>query len=356
MKIKKPTLIIDKQIVLKNIERMAVKAKKANIRLRPHFKTHQSAQIGGWFRRFGIEAITVSSVEMALYFADNGWQDITIAFPANVLEIDEINGLCRRIDLNLLVESPETVSFLAKRMKHHASVWIKIDTGYNRTGINSGNVAEAAAIAREIERSPALSFKGILCHAGHSYKAKSVKDLKRIFDDTVNKMNTLRQQLPAEEFSNIEISVGDTPTCSIAEDFTGIDEIRCGNFVYYDVQQLMLGACRQEDIAVFAACPVVAKHPERNELVIYGGAVHLSVDYVKSPQGKKIYGLASTFKDHTRGAIEEDTYVSSLSQEHGIIKTHSRFFDRVKIGDILTIWPAHSCLTANLLQKSLLVI
>lgn len=334
---------------------MAGKAGRGNVRFRPHFKTHQSGQIGDWFRAFGVEAITTSSVEMALYFEKSGWQDITIAFPVNILEIEEINGLAQRISLNLLVESKETVSFLNKKMKHPAALWVKVDTGYKRTGIAFDHTAEAAAVVKEIEKSSALSFKGLLTHSGHSYKAKSIADIKNIYDDTVRKMNTLRQGLQAEGISNIEISIGDTPTCSVAEHFSGIDEIRCGNFVYYDVQQLMLGVCRQEDIAAFAACPIVAKHHGRNEIVIYGGAVHLSKDYAENPEGKKIHGLVSLLDGNNRGEIERDTYVSSLSQEHGIIKTHPGFFDRVAIGDIAAILPAHSCLSANLLKQSQII-
>ena len=109
----KPTLLLDKGKALQNINCMADKAKRNSIRFRPHFKTHQSAQIGEWFREFGVNAITVSSVEMAMYFAQHGWKDITIAFPVNILEIDNINKLASSIQLNLLVESEQTVAFLS---------------------------------------------------------------------------------------------------------------------------------------------------------------------------------------------------------------------------------------------------
>ncbi|KPK99745.1 MAG: hypothetical protein AMJ91_06575, partial [candidate division Zixibacteria bacterium SM23_73_3] len=65
----KPTLLLDKKRVMKNIEKMARKAKAAGVRFRSHFKTHQSGEIGNWFRDVGVEAITVSSLDMAQYFA-----------------------------------------------------------------------------------------------------------------------------------------------------------------------------------------------------------------------------------------------------------------------------------------------
>ena len=71
--IQTPTLILNEAIVRRNIARMADKARRSGVRFRPHFKSHQSAAIGAWFREAGTTAITVSSVRMATYFADHGW-------------------------------------------------------------------------------------------------------------------------------------------------------------------------------------------------------------------------------------------------------------------------------------------
>jgi D-serine deaminase-like pyridoxal phosphate-dependent protein len=111
VKIIRPTLLVDKEICLRNMERMAQKAAEHNLRFRPHFKTHQSLKIGKWFRQFGVEAITVSSVQMAEYFAGDGWNDITIAFPVNILEIDNINRLASGIKLGLLVENTKAATY-----------------------------------------------------------------------------------------------------------------------------------------------------------------------------------------------------------------------------------------------------
>ena len=125
----RPTLVVDKNICLRNIERMAKKAADHNVRFRPHFKTHQSAEIGEWFKPFGVEAITVSSVQMAEYFAANGWKDITIAFPLNIREIKNIDRLAANTRLGILVENLDAVNALNERITSKLNVWIKIDTG-----------------------------------------------------------------------------------------------------------------------------------------------------------------------------------------------------------------------------------
>ena len=95
--ISKPTLILDKERCMANITRMQEKAKNSNVHFRPHFKTHQSAFIGNWFRRLGIHSITVSSAGMAKYFSAYGWRDITIAFPVNLLEMNILSELANEV-------------------------------------------------------------------------------------------------------------------------------------------------------------------------------------------------------------------------------------------------------------------
>jgi len=123
--IKKPTLLLDPAKARRNIHQMVAKAHSQDVRLRPHFKTHQSAQVGEFFREESIAAITVSSVEMGAYFARHGWKDILVAFPVNVREIDEINVLAKTAHLGLLIESTETMRFLGQNLKAPVDVWIK---------------------------------------------------------------------------------------------------------------------------------------------------------------------------------------------------------------------------------------
>ncbi len=351
--IEKPALLLDQKRAINNICRMAEKAKRSGVLFRPHFKTHQSAQIGEWFREFGVEAITVSSVEMALYFAQHDWKNIAIAFPVNILEIEKINKLASSIHLNLLVESEETVAFLEKNLNGRINAWLKIDVGYHRAGIGWDHFDEVIALARLIDSSVKMVFKGLLTHAGHTYQARSATEVSAIYDDTVQKLQNSKRCLIDKGFPETQISIGDTPSCSIINDFSGVDEIRPGNFVFYDVMQFNIGSCAEQDIAVAVACPVVAKHRERNETVIYGGAVHLSKEFIIDKEGKKIFGYVALLEKTGWGTIIQNSYVSALSQEHGIIKTDSNFFDRVEIGDVVAILPVHSCLTVNSMRSYL---
>ena len=347
---KKPTLIIDTLKVKRNIEKMRRKTVESKVVFRPHFKTHQSAEIGEIFRKKGVDKITVSSVSMAEYFANHSWNDITIAFPVNLLEINEINRLASNISLNLLVESSFSAKFLTEQLTHGVGIFIKIDTGYHRTGIDAFNYEEINSIIEVVRTSRVLKFQGFLTHAGHTYSSKPESEIEAVYQTSIDLLNELKKKY-IPDFLELIISYGDTPSCSIIEDFSGVDEIRPGNFVFYDVMQYQIGSCATDDIAVAVACPVVAVHPERSELVIYGGAVHLSKEFITDNDGKKSYGLVVLMDKNGWGQPIEGAYVSSISQEHGIIKMKSTDLSRFNPGDIIGILPVHSCLTANLLNN-----
>ncbi|MDP2889333.1 MAG: alanine racemase, partial [Bacteroidota bacterium] len=260
MEITRPTFLLNKEIALRNIENMVRKAENLHLNFRPHFKTHQSAEIGEWFRNAGVNCITVSSLTMANYFADFGWNDITIAFSVNIPEIPEINELAGRIKLNVLIENREGLAALQEQITWHTGVFIKIDTGYNRTGIESNRTPLIDELLETIQKSPLLEFKGFLSHTGHTYQANSTHDIFSRHFDALLKLKSLKARYQSE-WPEIMISLGDTPSCSICENFDGVDEIRPGNFVFYDLMQFKLGVCKLTDIAVRMVCPVVAVHP-----------------------------------------------------------------------------------------------
>ena len=350
----KPTLLLDESKARANITRMATKAKAQQIQLRPHFKTHQSAVIGQWFQDVGVTAVTVSSVTMAQYFAAHGWDDITIAFPVNVRQLDAINKLAGKIRLGVLVESTTTAVALNSALTNPVDVWLKIDAGYGRTGLVWSEMAQVTAVAQTVAQSPQLRLRGILTHSGHTYSAESPADVVQIYDLTAVRMNAVQQGLAnaglatTVSVGDTTISVGDTPGCSIVNNFGNVDEIRPGNFVFYDLMQQTIGACHYEDIAVGVACPIVAKHAPDQRLILYGGGVHLSKESLRLGNGRSCYGRVALLHEEGWSAPFTDSLITSISQEHGVVQAEKALFDQVDVGDVLLVLPVHSCMTVDL--------
>ena len=286
---------------------------------------------------------------MAQYFALDGWKDILVAFPVNILEMDTINQLAKVIKLSLLVESEDVVSFLQEHLKSVADIYIKVDAGLHRTGVSWDNHNSFSVILRLLKKSELTPFRGFVTHSGHSYRARNMNEVASVHNESASRMLSLKNKfLP--EYPGLIISVGDTPCCSMIEDFSMVDEIRPGNYVFYDVTQSIIGSCTPDQIAVAMACPVVAAHKERNEIVIYGGSVHFAKDSVVDTNGITIYGKVVMNNGNGWGEIIEGGYLKKLSQEHGIVYLPDDHINDYKPGDIIKILPVHSCTTANLMK------
>ncbi len=350
MNLTEPTLLLDKKKCVANIRMMADKAAKNNVQFRPHFKTHQSHEIGRWFRDAGVKKIAVSSMKMAAYFAEDGWDDITVAFPVNVHEKERINRLAEKITLNLLVVSPENIDWLANEVRHNINLFIEVDTGQNRTGVKPTDTKLVDEILTKITQYEHFQFSGFLSHGGHSYKISGNRNkLVATFNEGVELMLPLKNKYKAL-FPQLIISPGDTPGCSVSDTFHGADEIRPGNFVFYDYSQSVIGSCSLNDIAVTMACPVVSVNPEKNEVVVHGGAVHLSKDFLIQPDGAVSFGKVVTLSENGWSVDETGMYVKSISQEHGVIHAEKEKASAIKIGDWLGVLPVHSCLTADVMK------
>lgn len=345
-KIKKPTLILDESKCRANIRMMAAKARSSGAIFRPHFKTHQTIEIGEWFRDEGVNSITVSSITMAKHFAGAGWKDITIAFPLNLREIDDAEKLTESINLNILITSFEQALFLRKRPKLKAGYFIEINTGYNRSGLDWDDHVQIMNIKDEIGHNASLRFIGFLTHSGHSYRADSIDYITNLYKDTLAKCTSLRALSP----DKILLSAGDTPSCTLIGDFKGFDEVRPGNFVFYDLSLKFLGVCSFEQLALTVACPVVEKNMKRKEIIVYGGGVHLSKESLKTSEGQIIFGKAVVYNETGWISLSDKDYLRMLAQEHGIISSSEELFNSVNVGDLVGIIPVHAKWPADLLR------
>lgn len=334
-----PTLIIDLDTARSNIQHLAEKAIKNQVEFRPHFKTHQSKAIGAYFREFGVNSITVSSIKMAEYFIEDGWNDITIAFPCNILAGKAYDKLASKINLKTLVCSTESIAKLDNQISNEIGLYIEIDPGNKRSGIPFEDSEKITAVLKAIESSQHFYPAGFYCHAGQTYKARSNNQVEKIARKVLQKLELLKTDFP-----DLPVCFGDTPSCSVLNEFGSVDQISPGNFVFYDWMQVEIGSCSPNEIAVYMECPVIEKYPDRNQVLIHGGAIHFSKEAI-------IINKLESFGEPRLKHLSEQTYIRSLSQEHGIIQCSNAVFDEIEVGEIMQIFPIHSCLTANLMGE-----
>lgn len=347
--IRRPTLLVDRARAERNLDRMLARARAAGARLRPHVKTHRSRAIGRWLAARGIDAIATSSLEMAAYFAADGWRDILVAIPFNPREREAAGRLARGVlrKLGLAVDSAEAVDALAG-LAAPVDVWIEIDTGYGRTGVPAGDGGQVLALVGRIAAAgPPLRFAGLLAHEGRTYRAGSREEIERLHAGAMARLADLRERLAAAGH-RAAISIGDTPACSLVSDLSGADELRPGNFLFYDLMQARLGACGDEEIACALACPIIGRYPERGQIVVHGGAVHLSRESLRGAGGEPCFGLLARWDGAAWRGAEPAAPVVAISQEHGTIRLPAADLAAARIGGLALVLPVHSCLTADL--------
>ncbi|MCC5941669.1 MAG: alanine racemase [Balneolaceae bacterium] len=314
---------------------MCDKAADAGCEFRPHFKTHQSATIGEWFREHGVEGITVSSLSMAEYFNSHGWDDITIAFPFFPAQTEELKSLNENCRLRVFVNSVDDVQLLSKALMNDFKVYIELDTGYARSGISHSHKSAINSIIDECNKTENAHFHGFYVHHGGTYKVKGIEEVKKIIAPTLSIFSEMRRNYPGAKFS-----LGDTPSASVLSNFESVDELTPGNFVFYDWMQTQIGSCSLNDVALFALLPIAQISDDKRHAILLGGAVHLSKDFVDMENGRN-YGQVVSYTKENITTVSG--CLTSLSQEHGILTGN---LDDIE--QYVVVCPIHSCLTANL--------
>jgi D-serine deaminase-like pyridoxal phosphate-dependent protein len=341
-----PTMILDIARVRRNAERMSDIARRNDVRLRPHIKTHKCIEVARIQTEGHSGAITVSTLAEARAFAKHGFDDITYAVPIEQGKFDAALELIRGgTKLNLLTDDARTTGLLdeaAGKAGIRFDVFVKIDCGTHRVGVEP-HTAEALEIPRLISDSKHLNLAGILTHAGHSYNAASKEEILAVARQERDLMAELAERLRNEGIEVQSVSIGSTPTMSLINHLEGIDEIRPGNYIFFDNFQATLGSCGFEDTALTVLTAVIHKDSGRRKLVVDAGAIALSKD--RGPVGIDPhcgYGRVLDLEGNDTGMR-----VTGMSQEHGEIDAAgSDLFDRLKVGDRVRILANHSCLTA----------
>jgi D-serine deaminase-like pyridoxal phosphate-dependent protein len=344
--VKTPGLLLDLVGIRKNAERISEIARRNNVRLRPHIKTHKCIEVARIQTEGHDGAITVSTLEEARAFAKNGFADITYAVPIEKGKFADAIAIKRGgTKLNLLTDDAATVEELNKAAGDAGEtfdIFVKIDVGTHRCGVEPDS-AEAVNIPRRISDAANLHFAGILTHAGHSYDVKTKEEIMDVARHERDSMVELAERLRSDGIEVPCVSIGSTPTMTHIDHLDGIDEIRPGNYIFFDGFQATLGSCTFADTALTVLAAVIHRDEKRRRLVVDAGAIALSKDRGPTHLDPACgYGHVLDVEGNETG-----TRVTGMSQEHGEIHAADHeTFERFKVGDRVRILANHSCLTA----------
>ena len=342
-----PSLLLDRARVERNVTRMGARIAGLGASLRPHVKTHKSIEVARMQAAAGMRGITVSTLAEARAFAAHGFDDITYAVPierGKFEAVAQMNGAGVRLAvITDDVSVPGPLGEAARQAGVTIDTWVKVDCGYHRCGVDPEGPA-LAELAQRIGERTHLRFAGILAHAGHSYKARGAAEILAVARSERDVMVAAAARLVAAGVSVPVVSIGSTPTATLVDHLAGVQEVRTGNYAFFDVTQVAIGSCTQDDCALSVLAAVVHRDPARGTVILDAGGIALSKDTgIADPDGVTHYGRVLDVEGRDLGLR-----LTSLSQEHGVIEVHDdAVLTRLGVGTRVRVLVNHSCLTAG---------
>jgi D-serine deaminase-like pyridoxal phosphate-dependent protein len=333
-----PALLLDHTCLLNNISKMQKLADNAAVHLRPHIKTHKSVYIAQKQIEKGAVGITVAKLGEAEVMSKAGIHDIFIANQvAHPLKIHRLFVLHKKIEISIGIDNVEQIRLLNNVFTNQdrpLKILIEIDSGFHRCGVEPG--IKLIDLANMVIKEPGLKLKGIFTHAGHVYCANSLSEVQQIGEQEAEIMQKAKALLKAHGIKIDIVSVGSTPTVKYSAKNPEANEIRPGNYVFYDNFQLALGSCMLNECSLFLLATVISQ-PANQRIVIDAGSKSLSLDQgAHSSQLVKNYGKILNIEGE----------IVQLSEEHGII--HLTKPQKIEIGSPVLIVPNHACSVSNL--------
>ncbi len=233
-----PALVIDLDILERNIVAMAAHAKRHGIALRPHAKTHKSVEIAKLQIAAGALGICCAKLGEAEALADGGIESILVTSP-----VVTDAGIARLVALNRRVRELMAVcdnAAIATKLDAAAratgkplKILVDIDPGMGRTGIRPD---KAEPLVQRVAESKGLEYAGLQCYAGQVQHMESPNERRAASLSALAELGELRERLKGRGLAPKILTGGGTGTFDIDPDARVLTELQVGSYVFMDKQ------------------------------------------------------------------------------------------------------------------------
>ncbi len=345
-----PSLLLDQDRFERNVRRMRTHLAQLGVGFRPHLKTAKSIAVARRVMETPDGPGMVSTLHEADYFAGQGVRDLIYGVGIAPGKLDALGAIRRRhgVDLALILDSPEQAEAVAAwsvAQAHRLPALIEIDSDGHRSGVLPADRDRLVAIGRALHQGGA-ELRGVLTHAGGSYALHRPEDLAAAAVAERDAVVGCAALLRAADLPCPVISLGSTPTATFAKDLSGVTEVRAGVFMFGDLVQAGIGACKTDDIALSVLTTVIGHQRAKGWTIVDAGWMALSRDRGTARQAvDQGYGLVCD----ADGGPYSDLLLLDANQEHGIIGVRpgsNRQPPDLPLGSLVRILPNHACATA----------
>jgi D-serine deaminase-like pyridoxal phosphate-dependent protein len=334
-----PAMVVDLDIMERNLQRVSQYAAAHTLRLRPHTKTHKSVALARRQLELGAAGLTVAKVSEAEVMLGAAPTDLLVAFPViGRAKLERLIAVARQTRVTVALDSvfaARQLSDAARAGQVTFGVFAEMDAGLGRVGVSPGE--PLLQLAQCIARLPHLEFEGITFYPGH------IKDLDEPGRRALAQLGELLASVIADfQKAGIEVRIvsgGSTPTLFHSHELEGLTEIRPGTYVFNDLNTVRSGGCALEDCAASILATVVSTARE-GQMIIDGGSKTFSSD-------RPVNSADVTFGQlmETPGAR-----FHKMNEEHGFIDV-TRAGREFSVGDRVRVIPNHVCVAMNLHER-----
>jgi D-serine deaminase-like pyridoxal phosphate-dependent protein len=331
-----PAVIVDLDVMERNLSRMAEYCRAHELRLRPHTKTHKIPELAKKQIESGATGITVAKLGEAEVMLAAGITDLLIAYPiVGAQKTQHLATIAERATVTVSLDSAEAaraISSAAAERGSKVGILAELDVGFGRCGV--ANATAALALARAIAELPALESKGLMFFPGHfgvvaEERAALRAQVNEFLDRCVEAFERARLPLAI-------VSGGSTPSAYETHELHAVSETRPGTYIFNDRNTAGVAACSLDDCALSVAVTVISTSVSGHAM-IDGGSKTFSSDRYQAEHGRGF------------GYVKEDpaAEIERFSEEHGHlnIQNSERAY---RVGDRLTVIPNHVCSTVNM--------
>lgn len=347
--IQTPALLVDLDVLDRNMERMRVAAQGAGVRLRAHAKTHKSADISRLqMERGGACGICCQKVSEAEAMVRAGIADILVANEVrDPAKLDRLARLAGRARIIVCVDDPaavEDLSAAAQKAGTRIEVLVEIDCGAGRCGIAPGEPARDLALA--VSCAPGLQFAGIQAYHGGAQHLAT--ELER--RDAIASAETLTRKtvelIAAQGLSCNIVGGAGTGTYPL-EAASGVwNELQCGSYIFMDADyRRALGPLANAGFehALFVLSSVMSRAPGR--AVADAGLKCFSVDS-GLPVVHDLDGVICTGLSDEHCQLDDPQGRLAINQRLQLIPGHCDptcnlydWYVGIRDGKVETLWP-----------------
>ena len=344
-----PALILDREKLQANADRMLARVADLGVQLRPHVKTSKSIAVLRILSGGAEIPITVSTLAEAHYFFAHGVRDILYAVGVAPSKLPQIAGLIKAgCTLRVILDSVEAADSLQAFGEENGitiEALVEVDTDGCRAGVAPDDDL-LIEIARRLSSGPGAKLAGVMTHAGGSYSARKLGDFEAAAERERAGAVAAAERLRDAGFPVDIVSVGSTPTVHYARKLQGVTEARVGVYAFGDLVQAELGTCAIDDIAISVLASVIGHNRPHGRVLVDAGFLALSRD--RGTADFPIDWGYGAVCDAATGALIKGVRVESTNQEHGIITATSGEPDwsLFPVGGLVRILPNHACATA----------